>query len=194
MGSRSSRAGPSARQLSPPPGLRAVADEARDQCVSLAAGSRRRRTRGRKDERGRHVRGPVSRGAPSLWSARTTGAFATRRRKPAVRGSSGRRRRRSGRPRRRGRRRACRRRSLRNRGRSGTCAPRLVGDPHVVAVDADDPNVVRAEPCLDPEGASRSTLTGEAVAHGDPDGVAFRRQAKLSTATGCVAGRHRGRS
>jgi hypothetical protein len=40
----------------------------------------------------------------------------------------------------------------------------LVGDSHVVAEATVDANVIRCEPCLDPEGASGPALTGQAVA------------------------------
>jgi hypothetical protein len=55
----------------------------------------------------------------------------------------------------------------------------------------DDVDVIRHEPRLDPEGASGPTLAGKAVAHGDPDRIALRRQMQLPAATGGLAGSHR---
>jgi hypothetical protein len=67
----------------------------------------------------------------------------------------------------------------------------LVGGSHVVAIATDDAHLIRSEPCLDPEGASSSTLAGKAMAHGDPDRIALRCQMKLPTATDGIAGSHR---
>ena len=91
---------------------------------------------------------------------------------------------------------SCRRPSRRSPGRSGRCARAvvLVGGSDVGGVTTDDADVIGGEPCLDPEGASGPPLAGKAVAHGDPDRIALRRQVKLPAATGGGTGSHRRRS
>src|SRR5919198_6211844 len=68
---------------------------------------------------------------------------------------------------------------------------RLVRDARVVAEATDDLDLIRLEPRLHPEGASRPALADKAVADGDRKRLARDFQAKLATVTGGVAGRHR---
>src|SRR5215208_4582468 len=58
----------------------------------------------------------------------------------------------------------------------------LVGGSHVIAVTTDDAHLIRAEPCLDAEGASSPPLAGKTVTHGHPDFLRSRTScARLDT-------------
>ena len=48
----------------------------------------------------------------------------------------------------------------------------LVGDSQVVAEATNDLHLIRCERRLHPEGASGPTFAGEAVTHGDHEGIA----------------------
>src|ERR687888_109144 len=74
----------------------------------------------------------------------------------------------------------------------GLLPVRLVRDARVVAEAADDLDLIRLERRLHPEGASRPTLAGEAVADGDRERLGRDLQTKLAAVTGRISGRHRG--
>jgi hypothetical protein len=67
----------------------------------------------------------------------------------------------------------------------------LVRDSREVAVATDDLDLMRSKRRLHPEGASGSTLAGEAVTDGHHKRIAGHCQPKLPTVTGGFSGRHR---
>src|SRR4029453_14567438 len=69
----------------------------------------------------------------------------------------------------------------------------LVGDPGEVGVASRDAHLLGREPGLPPEGASGPALAGEAVADRDRQRLSIHCQTQLPTATGGLAGSHRGR-
>ena len=70
-------------------------------------------------------------------------------------------------------------------------AVRLVGDPRVVVVAADDRHLIGPEGRLHAEGAARAALAREAVAEGHDERVAVHLQAELSAVAGGLPRRHR---
>src|SRR5436305_8638193 len=68
----------------------------------------------------------------------------------------------------------------------------LVGDARVVVEASENTHLAALETRLYPERATGAPLTGEAVADGDGEGIAFHLQPKLPTMACGRAGSHRG--